>query len=182
MNKDYKIIENDLIPVMEDSKGKKLVNARQLHEFLEVGDKFATWIRRKIEQYGFIENVDYIPLSQKCEGNNSTRIDYILTMDTAKEMAMVQNNEKGKQARLYFIAVEKKHKQLVNCYKPKATSLGEVASVMKECRIVMKAQRTPPYKIAKQQKLIMEHFGIPVIKDFVQEPVFMQITMTIPIE
>lgn len=105
------ILENGLIPVYEGENGKA-VNARELHEFLEVKDKFATWINRKIEQYGFLENEDYISLSQKCEGNNATTIDYILTMDTAKEIAMVQNNDKGSQARKYFIAVEKKYKQV----------------------------------------------------------------------
>ncbi|EFS1956954.1 phage antirepressor Ant, partial [Escherichia coli] len=86
-----------------------LVNARDLHGFLEVGKDFSNWIRARLNEYGFVENLDYIlfsPNLAKTPGRR--RKDYHLTLDTAKELAMVERNEKGRQIRRYFIACEKK--------------------------------------------------------------------------
>ncbi|HGH3388977.1 TPA: antA/AntB antirepressor family protein [Citrobacter freundii] len=86
-----------------------LCNARDLHAFLEVGKRFATWITERITEYQFIENQDYIAISQKREiGHGRGKKDYHLTLDTAKELAMVERNEKGRQIRRYFIECEKK--------------------------------------------------------------------------
>lgn len=106
-----KVLENGLIPVYQGENGQ-VVDGRELHEFLESKRQFADWIKDRIQKYGFIDGDDYVSLSQKCEGNNATRIDYILKIDTAKEIAMVENNEKGSQARKYFIAVEKKFREI----------------------------------------------------------------------
>lgn len=103
------ILENGIIPIYQDGNGQ-VADARELHNFLGIKRQFADWIKDRIEKYGFVENEDYVSLSQKCEGNNATRIDYYLTIDTAKEIAMVENNKKGKEARRYFIEVEKKLK------------------------------------------------------------------------
>ncbi|PGM94726.1 hypothetical protein CN958_10660 [Bacillus cereus] len=93
---------------MITDKGQKVVNGRDLYEGLKVKDKYATWLKRRVEKYGFIENNDYVSLSQKCEGNNATRIEHILTLNTAKELAMVENNEQGRKVRRYFIEVEER--------------------------------------------------------------------------
>ena len=99
------VIESGLVPVYQGKNGQ-IVDARELHEFLESKRQFADWIKDRIQKYGFIENEDYVSLSQKCEGNNATRIDYSLTIDTAKEISMVENNEQGRKVRKYFIEVE----------------------------------------------------------------------------
>ncbi|EFG6453028.1 phage antirepressor Ant [Escherichia coli] len=101
-----------LIPVFEGTISNEptlLVNARDLHGFLEVGKDFSNWIRARLNEYGFVENLDYIlfsPNLAKTPGRR--RKDYHLTLDTAKELAMVERNEKGRQIRRYFIACEKK--------------------------------------------------------------------------
>ncbi|HFP3320875.1 TPA: antA/AntB antirepressor family protein [Escherichia coli] len=101
-----------LIPVFEGTISNEptlLVNARDLHGFLEVGKDFSNWIRAKLNEYGFVENLDYIlfsPNLAKTPGRR--RKDYHLTLDTAKELAMVERNEKGRQIRRYFIECEKK--------------------------------------------------------------------------
>ncbi|MGP0902055.1 antA/AntB antirepressor family protein [Serratia sp. CY76391] len=85
-----------------------LCNARDLHKFLEVGRDFSNWIRERISEYGFIANLDYTefsPNSAKTGGRR--RKEYHLTLDTAKELAMVERNEKGRQVRRYFIDCEK---------------------------------------------------------------------------
>jgi anti-repressor protein len=91
-----------------DEKG--LVNARELHEFLENKRQFADWIKQRISQYGFIENEDFTV--HKFVNGKATQIDYVITIDMAKELSMVENNEKGKAARKYFIQCEKKIKEV----------------------------------------------------------------------
>ncbi len=101
---------------IKERNGEKAVSARELHQFLEVQTKFGDWINRRIEEYGFIENQDFILISQNWEiknkrGGDRKSKEYILTMDMAKELSMVERNEKGKQARRYFIEVEKRAKE-----------------------------------------------------------------------
>ncbi|MBA4710559.1 phage antirepressor KilAC domain-containing protein [Aquitalea aquatica] len=92
------------------------INARVLHVFLEVGKDFATWIKDRIEQYGFLENQDFVTAPQNggavYKGGGHNRKDYHLTLDMAKELAMVERNEKGKQARQYFIECERRAKAI----------------------------------------------------------------------
>lgn len=86
------------------------VNARQLHAFMGVGKAFGAWLPERIEQYDFTENVDYVVYSET--GNNPRggrpAKEYAISLDMAKELAMVERNEKGKQARRYFIECERR--------------------------------------------------------------------------
>ncbi len=89
-----------------DTKHGHLVNAKDLHAFLEVETRFDKWIKRMIE-YGFEEGQDFCPfLTESNGGRPSTH--YGLKLDMAKEISMIQRSEKGRQARRYFIACEKK--------------------------------------------------------------------------
>ncbi len=78
--------------------GKKAVSARELHTFLESKQEFANWIKNRIEKYGFIENQDYELLNnfgeQSGRGGHN-KIEYALSIDCAKEISMVEGNEKG---------------------------------------------------------------------------------------
>lgn len=104
------IFKNEqLIPLQENDNGEILVSGRELHEFLEVKTRYDIWFSR-MKEYGFIENQDFIAIVQKrttAQGNETTYTDHAIKLDMAKELAMIQRNEKGKQARQYFIAVEK---------------------------------------------------------------------------
>ncbi|EFK4036045.1 antA/AntB antirepressor family protein [Escherichia coli] len=104
---------SQLIPVFNGTISNEttlLVNARDLHTFLDVGKRFASWIVERIAEYGFVENQDFMIISQVREkiGRGRPAKDYHLTLDTAKELAMVERNEKGRQIRRYFIECEKK--------------------------------------------------------------------------
>ena len=88
------------------------VNAREIHEYLKVKTKFADWIKRAIEKYDFIENQDYAILKNG-NGNNAF-IDYLVSIDMAKELAMLENNPKGKETRKYFIYFEQRAKEVIN--------------------------------------------------------------------
>lgn len=124
---------NDLINIkviQKDFHGekKRFVNARELHHWLGVGKRFATWITDRIEKYDFVENLDYfitIPNFGNGEKTlNSGKIidaktgkvlpkDYVISVDMAKELAMVENSEIGKKVRKYFIRVEGDFKRVM---------------------------------------------------------------------
>lgn len=93
----------------------QLVDARTLHAFMGVGKRFASWMTERINEYGFIPNLDFlivhnlsVPNSGSSKARPQKRIDYHLTLDMAKELSMVERNEKGREARRYFIALERK--------------------------------------------------------------------------
>ncbi|WP_092880165.1 antA/AntB antirepressor family protein [Izhakiella capsodis] len=109
-------MNTQLIPVFNGTISNETVllcNARDLYAFLRVKRDFSTWINDRISEYGFTANLDYIvfsPNSGKTVGRR--RKDYHLTLDTAKELAMVERNDKGRRVRRYFIECEKKlHQQ-----------------------------------------------------------------------
>lgn len=97
---------NGLIPVEVDQNGQHAVSGRALHEFLEVTTAYNVWIARMID-YGFADGTDFQSfLIESSGGRPST--DHALTIDMAKELSMIQRTPKGKQAREYFIDVEKR--------------------------------------------------------------------------
>ncbi|MGR3791328.1 antA/AntB antirepressor family protein [Flavobacterium sp. TN-1] len=101
---------NQLINITNQN-GTSVVSARDLHQFLEVETKFTMWIERRIEEYGFVEDVDFVllpNLGKQKERGGHNRKEYAITLDMAKELSMVEKTDKGREARRYFIAVEKK--------------------------------------------------------------------------
>jgi phage anti-repressor protein len=102
-----------LIPVFTGQITEETIqycNARDLHASLKVETRFNDWIDRRIEDYGFVEGEDfYSNLSKTPKGSKGGRptIDYHLTLDMAKELAMIENNEIGRAVRRYFIQAEK---------------------------------------------------------------------------
>lgn len=103
-------LENtSLIKIETNENNEPVVNGRELHEILGVKTEYRHWFSRMVE-YGFTEGVDFIAIGQKrptAQGNETTYTDHILKLDMAKEIAMLQRNEKGKEIRQYFIEVEK---------------------------------------------------------------------------
>lgn len=100
---------NELLKIEINENQEPIVSGRMLHEFLEVKTPYTQWFDRMIE-YGFVENSDFLTVSQKCEianGGYQNKIDHAIKLDMAKELSMIQRNEKGKQARQYFIGIEK---------------------------------------------------------------------------
>ena len=87
-------------------QAQQTVNARELHAFLESKQEFSNWIKNRIEDYGFLDGVDFLTNLSKTQGR--PRIDYFLSLDMAKELSMVERNAQGKQARQYFIDCEKR--------------------------------------------------------------------------
>ena len=116
MEEDLKVIEGEIVSVYEGKNGEKLINARELHKELGNKRKFADWIKQRIEQYDFVENVEFICFHKFVKANkygNKSLKEYYLTIDMAKELCMVENNMKGKILRKYFIEVEKRYRSIV---------------------------------------------------------------------
>ena len=100
---------NEIIKVTMNDNQEPIVSGRQLHEALGVKTRYNDWFNRMTE-YGFIENQDYLAITQKrvtAQGNSTNQVDHIIKLDMAKEIAMIQRTDKGKEVRQYFIQVEK---------------------------------------------------------------------------
>lgn len=99
---------NELINVTLNDNQEPVVSARHLHWALGVKTEYRKWFGRMAE-YGFEENQDFSRVTQKCPtpGGLQTTTDHIIKLDMAKEIAMIQRTERGKQVRQYFIQVEK---------------------------------------------------------------------------
>ena len=114
VRKDSKM--NQLITITQNENNDQVVSGRELHDFLGVKDHYTDWFKDMCK-YGFTENIDFITLnelSEKTEGSRLVKrniINHAIKLDMAKEISMIQRNEKGKQARQYFIEVEKELKQ-----------------------------------------------------------------------
>ncbi len=91
--------------MIQQEDGSTVVSGRELHEFLEVTERYSAWFKRMIA-YGFVENSDYLGCKVFNALARQELQDHALTLDMAKEIAMIQRTEKGKQARQYFIAVK----------------------------------------------------------------------------
>jgi len=101
-----------------NKKGMELVESKLLHKKLEVRSYHSDWIKRRIDNYDFKEGIDYyIDQYSKMSNGKKTggklKKDFLITMDMAKELAMLENNDIGKEARKYFIAVEKEYQKKI---------------------------------------------------------------------
>lgn len=96
---------NNLINVTLNENQEPVVSGRQLHQVLNVNSNYTTWFERMTE-YGFTEGEDFLPNLEKSTGGRPKQ-DHVLKLDMAKEIAMIQRTDKGKEVRQYFIQVEK---------------------------------------------------------------------------
>ena len=96
---------NELINVTLNDNQEPVVSGRQLHEALGVNSRYTTWFDR-MKEYGFTEGQDFLPNLGKSTGGRQAT-DHVIKLDMAKEIAMIQRTERGKQVRQYFIQVEK---------------------------------------------------------------------------
>ena len=117
---ELKVIENELVPVYETSTGEKVVYGSELHAVLEVKSNYRDWSKNRLNDCEAVENEDFESFAKNLAKGGRPQIDHLIKLDTAKEMAMLERNEKGKQVRRYFIQVEKK-------YKEKSTDLSDLS-------------------------------------------------------
>lgn len=98
----------EMFNIQEKENGEIAISGRELHQALDVKTEYKKWFNR-MSDYGFEENIDFTRVTQKCltQGGYQNMTDHALTLDTAKEIAMIQRSEPGRRARQYFIQVEK---------------------------------------------------------------------------
>lgn len=104
-----RIIENELVPVYITDKGERVVYGTELHSALKVKSKFSDWVKNRLNDCEAQESKEFEAFSKNLE-NGGRVIEYIIRLATAKEMAMLERNAKGKQVRRYFIRIEEKYK------------------------------------------------------------------------
>ena len=158
---DLKVIENELVPVYETDKGVKVVNGRDLHRALESKQDFSTWVKKRLSECDAVENEDFDRFHKKMEANNATMIDYIIKLDTAKEMAMLERNDKGKQVRKYFIQVEEKYKQTainINQLSPELQMFNQIFQQVAKTELEQKKLAERADQQEKNMKTIIDTF------------------------
>lgn len=114
----------ELIKINDDQR----VDARELHAFLEVQTQFSKWISRRVEEYGFTQGTDFTLVRN--DYNDIEHLD--VSLDMAKELCMVEKNEKGKLARRYFIEVEKKWRKPVSNLIALQQTINEMVRIEQE--------------------------------------------------
>lgn len=147
---------NNLIPLQKE-QGDFLVNLRDLHKFLGVKSEFNNWVKRRIKKYGFMESRDYRSskiTNVEQDAKNTWSFEYQATLSMAKQLTMVENNSKGRQAREYFIAAEEKFREVFKEQKvlsiPEQMLLAAQVAVDHENRLVA---------LEEQKRLEDEVFG-----------------------
>lgn len=159
---------NEIIKIDTREDGTQILSARELYKLLEVKTDFTDWCKRMFE-YGFSEYTDFILLKNEERAQQGIRQpkpknDYALTLDCAKEIAMLQRTEKGKQIRTYFIEYEKKHRlakpittaeqllvsaQIMVDYERKSNQMaGEIKEVREEVKRIAANQTRVEYYTA----------------------------------
>ena len=134
---------NALIPVFTgtiSNASVQLCDARNLHTFMQVKRDFSNWIKGRIRKFGFEVDVDYLVAKSGENLNGRPTVDYHLTLDMAKELSMVENNEMGRQARRYFIECEKAQlQQPAALPTPDQPSADQIESIELHVRSAMQA-------------------------------------------
>lgn len=123
---ELKLLENELVPVYTTSTGEKIVYGTELHEALGVKSNFSTWAKRRFSECDAEENKDYQVCFPNLESENNggkNKTEYIIQLDTAKEMAMLERNEVGKKVRRYFIKIDEKYKDAVSGMQMKSAGI-----------------------------------------------------------
>ena len=157
----------ELLPVRNEN-GQRAVNARDLHTFLESKQKFADWIKSRIEQYGFIENQDYqILASENYEASwgGGNKVEYALSLDMAKELSMVERNQRGKEARSYFISCEKIANKVIESKKHPAIGFKDQITWVKETKKLLNLDNHSTLGMLQK---IADPLGLP-LPEFVDE-------------
>ena len=163
-------IENQTPFVEVELNGKVQlgVNARDMHYWLESKQDFSKWIKRRIAKYGFVENRDYLT-AQVVEqvphqgGMRSiTVLEYMLSVDMAKELSMVECTDRGREVRLYYIEQEELARQLKDGLQVRIGKLSAQIELITQCLseagrfLSVEGKQTKPAMLKELDELIKE--------------------------
>jgi phage anti-repressor protein len=136
----------DLIPINTDDNGIQTVNARDIHRYVESKQDFSTWVKNRIEKAGFIEGQDFVKVHRKMElsATGQTIIEYHTSLDMGKELGMLEQNDKGREIRQFFIEADKeRQRQALTIASLKTELIGEIkAEFQKFAKDIIKSDLT----------------------------------------
>lgn len=168
MRKELRVIVNELVPVYETSTGEKVVYGSELHTVLGAPSVYREWVKRRLTDIDAVDKEDFEGVEISTP-SGQTKKDHIIKLDTAKEMAMLERNEKGKQVRRYFIQVEKKYKEETiqkgitqKPDRPKKEKLPSVNMMVKNIREALHDAGVDSKYIAAEVVRIYSDSGYPV--------------------
>lgn len=158
---ELKVIENELVPVYETGTGEKVVYGTELHEVLGVKSPYREWSARRFKDCDVLEDEDYTSVEISTVSGGTPKKEHIIKLDTAKEMAMLERNEKGKEVRKYFIAIEKKYKQTAVNMSELSQELQmffKMGEALAKQELEQKRQAEQLNRIEEKQNLLTETF------------------------
>ncbi len=163
MEKNLKLVEEDMIHIYENSQGERLIDARELHGALQSKRQFANWIKQRIEHYKFKENQDFFTFNKFVKRNQNDNLgnkskEYYITIDMAKELCMIENNEIGRKIRKYFIEIEKRYRTIIESpqtiFDIMHLALNQIEENEKKLKLVEKESKQNTQEIEKIKKKI----------------------------
>jgi phage anti-repressor protein len=157
-----------IVPATINGQASQMVDARVLHAFLEVGRDFSNWIKGRIDEYQFAESQDYLlaKSGEQLASGTKWRIDYFLSIDMAKELAMVERTAKGRQARRYFLDCERQLRLLQQSvpvklpHQSRAISRGQRQAINRQAWADVSAQAQAAFH-ARREALVREYLEPP---------------------
>ena len=155
------VIENELVPVYETSTGEKVVYGSELHEVLQVKSRFNDWVRNRLSDCEAIENEEYEAVTKNLVSGGQAK-EYIIKLDTAKEMAMLERNEIGKRVRKYFIEIEKRY----NAPKSQAEILLGQAQMLVDIERKQRESEKRLVMVEESQRAVQQAIAKPIEYDF----------------
>ena len=155
-------IQNEVVPS---------VNARDLHTELNITKHFTQWIEAQIKRADLVKGIDYVSFNQKVkrEIGPTSKIEYILTLDSAKHIAMMSQSKRAKDIRNYFISVEKKFKQIEKAYKNNNSTNDKLTQMILDQNRMIMEQLSQITQVIKEiskpqvQQERQEPYHIPVV-------------------
>lgn len=145
---------NELIKISENEKGEQVVSARDLHKYLEAGSNVNTWFKNQVDRAMLDEGIDFIQIYEESKGGRPS-VDYALTLSSAKEISMLNGGEKGKEARKYFIEMEKIAKDLQEINPKVPTTFREALLLAAEQQLVIE-QQASQIEVMKPKELFFD--------------------------
>lgn len=170
-----KVFETSGVPVYTTEEGEQVVYATELHKFLKSRRRYANWIKDRLQQSEFIEGEDFITILLQSTGGRPQK-EYLLKLDVAKELSMLERNERGRRIRRYFIECEKRYRALilqqieaaknamefyeVACSAENAYSMAEIVRLLR----IKGFGRTKLFAFLREHHVIMKESRLPYQK------------------
>jgi anti-repressor protein len=162
---------NQLISTNQNKDGEIIISGRELHEFLESNERYSKWFDR-MKEYGFVEEVDFTGVQKSTLVNNGAKRildDHHIKIDMAKEISMIQRNEKGKQARQYFLELERKWNSPDMVIKRAHEFLEKKVALLSTENLILTQQNKELKPKADYTDLILKNKGLVTISQIAKD-------------